>query len=118
MPPPAVMWFRRDLRLRDNPALLAAAAEGRVIPLFVVDPALWEPAGEVRRAYLSRSLASLDAALRGQGGRMVVRHGDPVDVLPRVAAEVAATTIHVSADLGPYGRRRDERVEAALAERG
>src|SRR5690348_293391 len=85
MPQPVVMWFRRDLRLRDNPALLAAAADGAgVLPLFVMDPALWRPAGPTRRAYLLRSLAALDADLRGRGGRLVVRHGDPVEVLPRV----------------------------------
>jgi deoxyribodipyrimidine photo-lyase len=58
---PAVMWFRRDLRLLDNPALLEAAAastDGRVVPLFVLDPALWEPAGHVRQAYLIASLSS------------------------------------------------------------
>ena len=42
------MWFRRDLRLADNPALLAAAAEGEVLPLFVLDQALWGPAGVSR----------------------------------------------------------------------
>ncbi len=40
-----IMWFRRDLRLRDNPALLEACAEGAVLPLFVLDPHLWGPAG-------------------------------------------------------------------------
>ena len=52
---PSVMWFRRDLRIGDNPALLEAAADD-VLPLFVLDPALWGPAGPVRRAYLGASL--------------------------------------------------------------
>ena len=94
--PAAVMWFRRDLRLGDNPAL-------------------WEPAGPARRAYLARSLAALDADLRARGGRLVLRRGDPVEVLPRVAAEAGAGSVHVAADHGPYGRRRDERVEQVLA---
>ena len=113
------MWFRRDLRLRDNPALLAAVADaGAVLPLFVVDPALWTPAGPVRRAYLSRSLAALDADLRDRGGRLVVRHGDPVEVLGQVVAESGARSVHVAADFGPYGRARDERVAAELTRRG
>ena len=79
-PTRAVMWFRRDLRLDDNPALLEACAGGReVLLLFVVDPALWGPAGAARRAYLAASLRELDA---GVGGRIVVRHGDPARVVP------------------------------------
>ena len=61
-----VLWLRRDLRRRDHPALLRAveaADGGRVLPLFVVDPALWEPAGAPRRAWLVRSLAALSPAL-------------------------------------------------------
>ena len=111
---PAVLWFRRDLRVRDHPALVAAvsqAASGGVVPLFVLDPALWEPAGAPRRAWLLRSLHALDGAL---GGALVVRHGDPRDVVPALAQEVDARTVHVSADAGPYGRSRDADVAAAL----
>ena len=46
----SIMWFRRDLRLRDNPALRAAAADGPVLGLFVLDPVLWRSAGPSRRA--------------------------------------------------------------------
>ena len=115
-PTRAVMWFRRDLRLDDNPALLAACADGReVLLLFVVDPALWGPAGPARRAYLAASLRALDAAV---GGRLVVRHGDPVRVVPRVADEVGARTVHAAADFGPYGARRDTAVDRALSAAG
>ncbi|WP_130493597.1 cryptochrome/photolyase family protein [Motilibacter rhizosphaerae] len=109
---PGVLWFRRDLRLHDHPALVAAAAGGPVLPLFVLDPLLWGPSGDVRRAWLVRSLEHLDASL---GGRLVVRHGDPVEVVPRVAAELEAAAVHVTADAGVYGRHRDAAVEAALA---
>ena len=51
----SIMWFRRDLRLRDHPALRAAAAEGPVLGLFVLDPALWAGAGRGRRAFLARA---------------------------------------------------------------
>lgn len=117
-----VLWFRRDLRLNDHPALLAAVQESAsdgpghaaVVPLFVIDPALWDPAGPVRRAYLARVLARLNEALEG---RLVVRTGDPADVVPRLADDVEAGAVHVSADAGPYGRRRDAAVAAALAAR-
>ncbi|NHC46938.1 deoxyribodipyrimidine photo-lyase [Motilibacter sp. K478] len=109
------MWFRRDLRLRDNPALRAALSTGQAVPLFVLDPALWGPSGAPRRAWLARSLAALDRSL---DGRLVVRHGDPAAVVPQVAREAAATAVHIAADAGVYGRRRDEAVERALGDGG
>jgi len=109
------MWFRRDLRLHDNPALLAAAVADRVVPLFVLDSALWEPAGDRRRAYLAGSVAALDQAI---GGAMVVRHGNPVQVVPAVAEQAGASAVHVAADYLPYGCARDGAVERALADRG
>ncbi|MGA9746870.1 MAG: deoxyribodipyrimidine photo-lyase [Nocardioides sp.] len=111
-----VMWFRRDLRLGDNPALLDACAGAGVLPLFVVDPALWGPAGPVRRAYLSASLRALDASLRRRHTGLTVLQGDPVREVQRAARGVDARRVHVAADYGPYGRRRDLDVEEALAE--
>src|SRR6478735_5766783 len=109
------MWFRRDLRLDDHPALLAAADGGRpVLGLFVVDDALMKPSGLPRRTQLAATLAALDESM---SGRLLIVHGRPDAVVPRYAAEVGATEVHVSADFGPYGRRRDDRVEKALADK-
>ena len=105
------MWFRRDLRLADNPALVEAASTGAAVPLFVLDPALWDASGPVRQAYLLRSLTSLNESL---DGRLVLRHGNPVDVIPAVAKECGAESVHVAADFGPYGAHRDAAVEGAL----
>lgn len=115
---PSVLWFRRDLRLGDNPALLEAAADGPVLPLFVLDPALWGPAGPARRAYLGASLRALDGSLRERGGRLSVVRGDPVRRVVLAAREVGAERVHVAADYAPYGHRRDQAVEEALAEHG
>ena len=112
------MWFRRDLRLADNPALCAAADEGPVLPLFALDPALWGPAGPSRRAYLGASLRSLDASLRQRQAGLSVVRGDPVRRVVLAAKAVGAETVHVSADFGPYGAERDRRVEEALEEAG
>jgi deoxyribodipyrimidine photo-lyase len=115
------MWFRRDLRLGDNPALMAACATGGeagVLPLFCVDPALWGPAGPSRLGYLTRSLLDLDAALHTRGGRLTIAHGDPVHEVVRVARSADARTVYVAEDFGPYGAARDARVEEALAEHG
>jgi deoxyribodipyrimidine photo-lyase len=112
----SVLWFRRDLRLRDHPALHAAAKDGPVVAMFVLDSALLNPAGAPRVAFLYRALRALDADLREHGGRLVVRRGDPRNAVARVVREVDATSVHVSADFYPYGRRRDEEVEAALGD--
>ncbi|MEJ7630263.1 MAG: deoxyribodipyrimidine photo-lyase [Nocardioidaceae bacterium] len=111
----SIMWFRRDLRLADNPALMAAVDAGDdVVPLFVLDPRLWRPAGPSRRSYLLASLAALSERIGG----LVVRSGDPAEVVPAVAAEVDAEEVFVAADFGPYGARRDQGVEEALQDGG
>lgn len=110
------MWFRRDLRVHDNPALRHAVddgAGGPVLPLFVFDPALWEPSGPSRRAYLVASLAALTDDVPVQ-----LRRGDPREEVVAAARAVGATRVHVAADYGPYGARRDEDVEKALADAG
>ncbi len=111
----SILWFRRDLRVADLPALHAAAAEGEVVPVFVVDPVFTARAGAPRLAYLAEALRALDPEV---GGTLVVRHGDPVDVVPALAAEVGAGEVHVSRDHGPYGRRRDAAVAARLQRDG
>ncbi|WP_210504423.1 cryptochrome/photolyase family protein [Nocardioides xinjiangensis] len=98
----SVMWFRRDLRLRDNPALLAALEDGTTTALFVLDPAIWSSAGPARRAWLAANVLSLAERIP-----LTVRLGDPRDVVPDVAD---GRRVHVSAETTPYGRRRDEAV--------
>ncbi|PZS33110.1 MAG: deoxyribodipyrimidine photolyase, partial [Pseudonocardiales bacterium] len=97
----SVLWLRRDLRLRDHPALHAAGEDGPVVALFVLDAELLRPAGAPRIAFLYRTLRALDADLRTYGGRLLVRRGKPANVVPRVAREAQASAVHVSADFGP-----------------
>jgi deoxyribodipyrimidine photo-lyase len=112
----AVLWFRRDLRLSDNPALVEAVRDAEeVIGLFCLDPALLGPAGGPRRAFLFRCLRALDESM---GGTLVVREGDPAQVVPELAIEVDAASVHHAEDFGPYGRRRDEAVAERLVEAG
>jgi deoxyribodipyrimidine photo-lyase len=111
----SLIWFRRDLRLADNPALIeAVGAADTVVPVFVFDPALWQPAGRPRRAYLLASLA----ALRERIGGLVTLYGNPVDEIAGLVDRVGANSVHIAADFGPYGTQRDRRVEEALSERG
>jgi deoxyribodipyrimidine photo-lyase len=121
MPSIAIVWFRRDLRVNDHPALAhALGAFDAVVPLFVVDPTLvpgrWPSAN--RLWFLAGALASLDRELRTRGNGLVIRSGEPATVVPAFAAEIGAAAVVASRDHGPYGRRRDAAVAAALAERG
>ena len=111
-----VVWFRRDLRLADHPALAQAIADHpTLVALFVHDPFLTNRSGANRLHHLHGCLDQLDADLRSMlGGPMVERTGDPVDVVARVAAHVGASAVYVTEDFGPYGTTRDEAVEAAL----
>ncbi len=110
------MWFRRDLRLHDQPALMAAAKAGPVAAVFVLDDVLRRPSGYPRLAFLYRALRSLDDDLRRLGGQLIVRQGIPESVIPELATEVGADAVHISADFNPYGAARDAGVRAALGD--
>jgi deoxyribodipyrimidine photo-lyase len=111
----ALLWFRRDLRTGDHPALLAAAGRARqVLGVFVLDEALLAVSGAPRRAFMYGALRALDRQL---DGRLLVVRGEPAEVLPAVARAAGAVSVHVTGDTAPYGNGRDERVRAALADR-
>jgi deoxyribodipyrimidine photo-lyase len=92
---PVIHWFRQDLRLADNPALSAAAAEGPVVPVFVFDdrPAPWAPGGATRW-WLHGSLAALERDLAAQGLTLTIRCGDPLAELAAVAEATGATALY------------------------
>jgi deoxyribodipyrimidine photo-lyase len=117
----AVVWFRRDLRIRDLPALATACREhDRVVPLVVFDPKLL--GGRFRSAnrtqWMLDALGVLDASLRERGGRLVLRHGDVRAEVVGVARQVGASVVHCSDDVTAFARRRDGAVEAALGAAG
>ena len=114
--PPTVLWLRRDLRLRDLPPMLEAGTGGAgVLACFVLDPRLEASAGAPRMQFLGDSLRELTSAL---DGRLLITRGRPQDVLPRICAASGATAVHISADLSPFGVRRDTAVGAALESHG
>jgi deoxyribodipyrimidine photo-lyase len=111
-----IVWFRRDLRLHDHPALHAALAGDRVVPLFVLDPRLVSGStmSPARLSYLADALEDLAGLLTRAGGRLVLRRGDPREVLPAVAEEVGAGQAHWAGDVSPFAAGRDATVRAAL----
>jgi deoxyribodipyrimidine photo-lyase len=106
-----LLWFRRDLRLGDHPALKAAADTPEVLACFVLDPRLEASSGARRLQFLGDSLRRLRDDL---DGRLLVTRGRPEEQIPRIAEEINASAVHVSEDFAPFGKRRDERVRAAL----
>jgi deoxyribodipyrimidine photo-lyase len=111
----AIWWIRRDLRLKDNPALRAALAEGQgVVPVFIVDPVLMDGRAPLREAFLWGGLRALDADLRAKGSRLVVRRGRPEAALANLLAESGAREIFAGEDYTPYARQRDGRVSRDL----
>lgn len=115
-----VVWFRRDLRVSDHEPLLRAARRGLVIPVFVLDQALLHhpETGGARVAFMLAGLEALDRDLRRLGGRLIVRYGDPAQVLPALVAETRAEGIYAHTDCERiYGRVRDARLNRMLRNR-
>jgi len=116
-----LVWFRRDLRLIDHPALHAAAGLGAVLPLFVLDRnLLFHPeTASARVAFLLASLQALDRDLRARGGRLLVRQGDPIELIPALVRASGARGVFVHHDSERIvGRVRDARLARRLAIEG
>jgi len=114
------MWFRRDLRTHDLPALAEAARAESILPCFVFDDRLLSRGRFVssrRTAFMLGCLERLRESLRELGADLVFRRGAPEEVIPDLAAEAGAASVHWTADLSPFARARDARVSRSLAER-
>jgi deoxyribodipyrimidine photo-lyase len=118
--PLQLVWFRRDLRIDDNPALAAAAERGPVACCFVLDPRIFRGPGAagVRVRFMLQGLEDLDARLRSFGGGLHLRRGTSEREVVKLAAELGATAVHACADDEPFARRRDEHAAALLAAQG
>ena len=120
-PPRWLFWHRRDLRLADNLGLAAAAAATPAVTgVFVLDPGLLTAPhlAPARLWFLCESLRELAERWREAGSRLLLLQGDPVEVLPRLAAAIGAEVVAWNRDVEPYGRERDRRVAAALQGQG
>jgi deoxyribodipyrimidine photo-lyase len=117
----ALVWFRNDLRLDDNPAFFSAcAAADRIVPVFILDDAAagdWKPGG-ASRWWLHHSLASLARDLRARGADLILRQGNAETIIPELAAEAGGTEIHAARSFEPWARGLDIRVATALRPTG
>lgn len=117
----ALIWFRRDLRLDDNPALQAALRVGHLpVPVYIHAPeeeSPWAP-GAASHAWLHRSLLALDADLRARGSRLVIRRGESLAELEKLIAETRAEELYWNRLYEPASIARDSRIKQGLKSRG
>jgi deoxyribodipyrimidine photo-lyase len=116
MTAPTILWFRRDLRLADQAALIAAAAEGPVIPVYILDDETprQRRMGGASRWWLHHSLAALDTALRARGSRLILRRGKCDGVLAALAAETGVARVHALRHYEPWWRNAQAAVSKSL----
>jgi deoxyribodipyrimidine photo-lyase len=116
MSAPIIVWLRRDLRLADQPAFHAAASQGPVIPVYVLDDETpkHRRMGGASRWWLHHSLASLAADLRRVGSRLILRRGRSDEVLTALAAETGARSVHALHHVEPWWRNAEKAVGQTL----
>jgi deoxyribodipyrimidine photo-lyase len=116
----SVVLFTADLRLHDHPPLRAAIEADEVVPLFVRDRGVTDAgfAAPNRLAFLADCLHDLDAGLRDRGGRLIMRSGDVVDEVCKVAAETDADEVHMAGDVSAYAHLREQRLRRTLESQG
>jgi len=120
MPDTAIIWFRQDLRLADNPALLAACEHERVLPLYIHDDrndSRWALGG-AQKVWLHFSLLALDKALRDKGSRLLVRTGPHAETLQAVVDETGADAVYWNRQYEPESIVRDRQIKADLDDAG
>jgi len=114
---PVILWFRRDLRLADQPALAAAVASGApVIPIYILDDDTpkHRKMGAASRWWLHHSLTALDADLQALGSRLILRAGKSDEVLFALAEETGASAIHCMRHYEPWWRNAEKAVANGL----
>ena len=119
--PVNLVWFKRDLRLEDHEPLVRAVADGPVLGLFIYEPDLYraEEFDSSHLIFLNQCLDDLGRALAARGGVLVLRHGEAVEVLDRLAEEVPVKALFSHAETGNMiTYQRDVRVAAWAAQRG
>ena len=116
-----LVWFGRDLRVADHPALRAALERHqRVVCVFCFDDRLLHGRHRSgpRTQFLLDCLRELDRALEERGSGLVIRHGRPEQEISALAAQAGASAVHYSRDVSPFARRRGDRARRAMRDTG
>lgn len=111
----SIHWFRRDLRLADNPTLFAAAQQGALLPLYILDDTAERPLGAASRWWLQESLKALNDEL---GGTLLLLRGDPLSLIPELAALSGATQVSWQQSGEPQGMQQDQALRQRLERNG
>ena len=116
MTKPQIVWLRRDLRMADNPALYEAAKEGPVIAVYVLDDDApkHHKMGGASRWWLHHSLESLSKSLGQRNALLILRRGDAVEQLTKLAEETGAEAIHANRHYEPWWRKAQGKLEKKL----
>ena len=118
---PAIVWFREDLRLSDNPALHAAVSSGRpLVLLYILDEQTkgLRPLGGASKWWLDKSLRALAADIKQAGAQLTLRSGQSADVLDTVIEETGAETIFWNRRYDQPERDLDAAIKEDLTQRG
>ena len=116
MASPQIVWLRRDLRMADNPALYHAASGGPVVAVYVLDDeaAGTHAYGGASRWWLHHSLESLSKSFGSRNARIILRRGDTVEELAKVANEVGADMVHANRHYEPWWRKAQSELKDKL----
>ena len=106
----AMCWFRKDLRLVDNPAWANACNEGHVIPVFVIEPSIVNVASIRKRELFYSHLLALREQIADLGGDLLIIEGPAQKTLPKLVREYGVESLHFNDDVSPSSRARDEQV--------
>jgi deoxyribodipyrimidine photo-lyase len=114
---PTLLWLRQDLRLADNPALMAI--EGPVIPVYILDETEGvRPMGGASLWWLDKSLKALAEDLEARGSRLILRRGKAAEVLTSLVEETGAGAVHWNRLYDAGSIARDKAIKAGLTEAG
>ena len=116
----AIVWFRKDLRLQDNPCLEAALQSGKeIIPVYIwnqEEGGQWSP-GAAARWWLHHALKSLGKDIQHYGGSLLLQKGSAEEILPRLADDLGAETLYFGRTYDPAGLATEKAVELAFSNR-
>ena len=119
--PTVLVWFRKDLRLQDNPSLHAAILAGcKVLPVFIWDPdegGQWSP-GAASRWWLYQALKSLGSDIGKLGGELILAKGKASELIPQIAKDQGTCKVLYGRPYDPPGLATQEQVEEALDQAG